>query len=398
VVDNPTDFNVHAFDHVHISASTTQSVIMDIVFPTYVGSFNDIMAYFNVTCPPLGCDPWDRVGEIRVRSPNGKWVEILRYITPYGVPCEHELDVTDYASLLQGLVEMQLSIGTHNDGFVVDVVFDFKEGTPTYKYSWVDPIWYGWYPLGDYANLQPVDTIIWNYDETVEASKLKVVNTGHGWGDANTSNAAEFYEAIHHIKVNDDSYPQHLWVDCNPNPDGCQPQNGTWYYNRAGWCPGSIGYEYEYDLTQYVNMSDVQLVYEFYPGYVDYCHPNHPDCVTGVTCWDCDQGFNPTYYVSGNLISYSNSLYIPVGEKENDYFGLQLSPNPAIDYVQLSTSKNNASLNARVQIYNTSGQLLQHFKWNGETRSVDVSEFAEGVYIVSVQSGKEIEVKKLVVQ
>ena len=241
---------------------------------------------------------------------------------------------------------MRLSIGTSNDGFVVDVSFDFQEGTPPYKYSWVDAIWQGTFPFGDYANLQPMDTINWNYEPVAEASKLKILNTGHGWGNLNTGNAAEFYEATHKIKVDDDEFDQHLWVICNPNPDGCQPQNGTWYHNRAGWCPGSISFVYEYDLTPFVNSSDVEIVYEFYPGYMDYCHPNHPDCVTGVTCSDCGAGFNPHYIISGNLVTYSNSLYIPVGEMENNYFGLQLWPNPAIDFVQLSTSKKNASLNA----------------------------------------------------
>ena len=357
VTDDVNDLTVQAFDMVHVSSSTSQDTINNFVFPTYVGSFDEIMTYFNVTCPPLGCDPWDRVGYMEAKGPNGEWVEILRYITPYGVPCEHSIDATDYASILQGLVEMRLNIGTSNDGFVVDVVFGFQEGTPEYKYSWVDVIWKGTFSFGDYANLQPMDTINWNYETEAEASKLKILNTGHGWGNLNTGNAAEFYEATHKIKVDDDEFDQHLWVICNPNPDGCQPQNGTWYHNRAGWCPGSISYVYEYDLTPYVNSSDVEIVYEFYPGYVDYCHPSHPDCVTGVTCADCSAGFNPHYIIAGNLISYSNSLHIPVGENENDYFGLQMSPNPATDIVILSSNRKNASLNATVQIFSANGQL-----------------------------------------
>lgn len=398
VTNNVTNISVHAFDMTHVSSSTSQTIIQDVVFPTYVGSFDEIMTYFNVTCPPLGCDPWDRVGNMAAKGPNGEWVEILRYITPYGVACDHSIDATDYASILQGLVEMRLSIGTSDDGFVVDVVFDYQEGTPEYKYSWVDVIWSGTFPFGDYLNLQPMDTIQWNYEDIAEASKLKVINTGHGWGPSNSQNAAEFYEATHKIKVNQDEFDQHLWVDCNPNPDGCQPQNGTWYYDRAGWCPGSISYVYEYDLTPFVGLPNVEIIYEFFPGYVDYCHPNHPDCITGVTCSDCNDGYNPHYIISGNLVSYSNSLYIPVGEKEDNYFGLQMSPNPAINNVTLSTNHKNVSLNMTVQIFSTSGQLIQQFEWNGETRKLDISGLAEGVYFVSIQSGENMEVKKLVVQ
>ena len=398
VTDDVNDLTVQTFDMVHISTNTSTSVTQDFVFPTYVGSFDQIMAYLDVTCPSGGCDPWDRVGNMEAKGPNGEWVEIFRYITPYGVPCDHSLDATDYASIFQGLVEMRFSIGTDPQGFVVDVSFDFQEGTPLYKYSWVDVIWRGTFPFGDYANLQPMDTILWNYNDLAETSKLKIINTGHGWGDLNTGNAAEFYEATHKIKVNNDAFNQHLWVICNPNPDGCQPQNGTWYHNRAGWCPGSISYVYEYDLSPYVNLPDAEIIYEFYPGYVDYCHPNHPDCITGVTCDDCTAGFNPHYIISGNLVSYSNTLFIPTGEIELDYFDLQLSPNPATNFVQLSTSKKNISFNTTGQIFSATGQLMKEFVWRGESIILDITKLPAGIYLITIQSEDKIEVKKLVVQ
>ena len=38
-----------------------------------------------------------------------------------------------------------------------------------YKYSWVDVIWKGTFPFGDYANQQPMEIINWNYDDAAEA-------------------------------------------------------------------------------------------------------------------------------------------------------------------------------------------------------------------------------------
>lgn len=391
------DLTVETFDMVHISTSTQTSVTQDFNFPTYAGAFNNIMLNLDVTCPAGGCDPWDRVGNMEARGPDGDWVELLRYITPYGVPCDHSIDVTDYASILQGTVELRFSIGTNEQGFVVDVNFDFQEGTPQYKYSWVDVIWSGTFPFGDYAELQPMDTIAWNYNETAEASKLKIINTGHGWGDLNTGNAAEFYNATHKVKVNNNSFDQNLWVVCNPNPDGCQPQNGTWFYNRAGWCPGSISEVYEYDLTSYVGQPDIEIIYEFYPGYVDYCHPNHPDCVTGVTCSDCGSGFNPHYIISGNLVTYSDNLFIATGTEEIRSFGLQVYPNPAIDEVHLSTFRSNLDLDARVRIFNVPGELVMQFLWNGETVKLDCSGFPQGIYLIEVLEGETKEVLKLVI-
>ena len=398
VTDDITDLSVQTFDEVHISTSTSTSVTQEFVFPTYAGAFDQIMAYLDVTCPSGGCDPWDRVGHMHAKSPTGEWVEIIRYITPYGVACDHSIDVTDYSSIFQGLVEMRFAIGTDSHGFVVDVNLDFSEGTPPYKYSWVNTLWDKTYPYGDYENLQPVEPIVWDFQSITEAAKLKIFNTGHGWGSSNSQNAAEFYESTHHINVNDDSFAQHLWVICNPNPDDCQPQNGTWYHNRAGWCPGSIGYMYEYDLSAYTGLSNIDINYEFFPGYVDYCHPNHPDCVSGSTCTDCNEGFNPHYIVSANLISYSDNLYIPVGEAELNYFGMQLSPNPARYETKLASNKKNLSIDTHVQILTIGGKIMDEFSWNGEDRNIDVSHLSEGVYIVSIQSATHSEVQRLIVE
>ncbi len=398
VTDEIADVNVQTFDQVHISTSTQTTVIDNFAFPTYVGSFDQIIAYLDVTCPSGGCDAWDRVGHMYAKAPNGEWVEIIRYITPYGVACDHNIEVTDYSSIFQGLVEMRFSIGTDSHGFVVDVNFDFQEGTPPYKYSWVKTLWNKTYPFGDYDNLQPVEPLVWNFESITEVAKLKIFNTGHGWGPSNSQNAAEFYEATHKIKVNDTDFDQHLWVDCNPNPDGCQPQNGTWYYDRAGWCPGSIGAMYEYNLTPFINESNANISYEFYPGYVDYCHPNHPECVSGVTCDNCNEGFNPHYIVSAYMVSFGDDLFIPTGEIQEDYFGMQLFPNPSRYSVQLTSNKQNHYIDANVEIYTIGGRLVNVFTWDGEAKNIDISQFAEGVYIVSISSEKYREVKRLLVE
>ena len=398
VSSNTTNMLVPAFDGVELHFDH-QTDTAEFIFPTYAGAFNQITSLLDVTCPPGGCEPWDRVGYMEVRGPTGEWIEMFRYITPYGVECNHELDATDYASILQGLVEMRFHIEIWENGLVIDVDFDFQAGEPEYKYSWVDVIWRGTFPFGDYADLQPMDTINWNYPENAEASRLKVINTGHGWGDLNTSNAAEFYEATHKIKANDDAFDQHLWVVCSPNPDGCQPQNGTWFHNRAGWCPGSISYVYDYDFTPYVDMSDVEIVYEFYTGYIDYCHPNHPDCVTGVTCSDCGASFNPHYIISGNLVTYSNNLLVTSieGEQDNDYFGVRAYPNPASGVINLSAKKLNAPFAANVKVMNPTGQVVDEFIWDGKTEQIDVSSWQAGVYFFGITSGKQSEIIRVII-
>lgn len=375
----------------------------DYILPSYVGSFNKITANLNITCPPGGCDPWDRISNIEVLAPNGEWVEIIRYITPYGVPCSHTLDVTDYASLFQGKVEIRASLGTFGNGFYYSLDFEYEVGTPEYVYSWVDVIWDETYPFGNMANLQPVDTINFTYAEAAQASKFKLVNSGHGWGDNNTGNAAEFYEATHHIKVNEDAYEQYLWVDCNPNPDNCQPQNGTWFYDRAGWCPGTIAKVYDYDMTQYVGQSNVNLIYEFYPGYMDLCSSSNPDCVSGVTCQDCEDGSNPIYVVAGNLISYGNSpiegVVTEINEADFNY-AMNVFPNPSNGLFELSIKQELEDV--QIEVFDFSGSLVFNKKIGNTNHnfknSIDLRELPSGIYTLTVNSSRGSQTKRLIIQ
>ncbi len=399
VTQTISNLSVQAFDEVECTNSHDVDT-GEFVFPTYVGAFNEIMANLDVTCPSQGCEPWDRTAYLEARGPTGQWVELFRYITPYGVECNHSTDLVDYSSILQGLVEMRYSSGVMQKGLIIDIDFDFTAGEPSHKYSWVDVIWRGTFPFGDYANLQPMDVITWNYNPGVLSSKLKILNTGHAWGDLNTGNAAEFYEATHKIKVNNDEFDQHLWVVCNPNPDNCQPQNGTWCHNRAGWCPGSISYVYEYDLTPYVNTSNILMEYEFDPGYVDLCHPNHPDCVTGVTCSDCQSTYNPNYVISGNLISYSNQLiYTSIDEEPiSSSFKVELSPNPTNGMINISVLRSLYSETVSLQIFNANGQLMEQQNWDGQSITKDISTYPKGLYMVKIQSEDNVVVRKVILQ
>ncbi len=395
VTDQVTTLTHPAFDGVWISPEHTLAE-GSFVFPSYVGTFNPITLHLTVTCPDAGCEPWDRIGYIEARDPSGKWVEVLRYITPYGVPCDHLIDVTDYASIFQGIVDMRFYIETYQNGLITDVDLTFTEGQPSFDYSRVDVIWRGAYPFGDYSNLQPVEPVTWNFPTGTQGARLKIISTGHNWGELNTGNAAEFYNATHHIFVNGTSaFEQNLWVDCNPNPDGCMPQNGTWYYNRSGWCPGSISHVYDYDLTPYTSMSDLVIGYQFDPDYVDLCHPNHPDCVTGVTCSNCSDTYNPYIMVSGNLVSYSNSMF--VGADDPAMADIELYPNPATNRTILSMTGNTYDHNYMVEIYTVSGNLTDQFEWQGEDRLIPLENYCRGVYILQVRNDLEMKVKKLVI-
>ena len=398
IVQNAVNTQVVAAQNVWLNPNNvTQTVLADM--PSYLGAFDKISATLAVTCPPGGCGDWDRVASVDVKGHDGNWYEIIRYITPYGVPCSHSIDLTDYMSLLLGRAEFRFNCSTLDNGYYYKLTLSYTKGTPAYLYSTVHEVWNASYPFGDYANLQPVEVRTYAFPSDAAAAKLKVVSTGHGWGDLNTANAAEFYEATHHIWINGaETFTQHNWYDCNPNPDACQPQNGTWYYNRAGWCPGAIAQWYDYNMTPYVAGHNVELKYVFYENYIDLCHPNNPNCVTGVTCTDCSDGFNPFLDVACNLVVFSNNPVLTGKfEGHSSQYGFSVRPNPASTSVDIYAYGSPSDQSAPVQLLTITGTMVGQYPWDGKSVKIDISHYPRGLYIVKIPTPEGWEMKKLLI-
>ena len=406
-----TDYNdmvVTAFDGDLVVAPGAQTNHGDYAFPTHVNAFNAINMHYMHNCVGGNCDTYDRVGYCRIKNYRGEWVELFRYITPFGVECEDDLDVSDFTSLLQGLVEFELYFQTWNgSGYNPTALFEYTKGTPEYPYIDMQELWFGGYAFGDYANLCPIPTRTVEFDPCVEKANLRIVTTGHNWSDLgnynafNTGNAAEFYEATHNIKVNGaTAYTQHLWRTCNPNPAGCQPQNGTWTYNRAGWCPGSLGMVWNFGLDDYLANGSADLLYEFDPTYVDQCHPNYPDCVDGQnSCPDCQNTYNPILRVSGKLVTYSHSTDILLNVPEwpnvdQDPFQVDITPNPVKSNMTITTDYEQGAVG--VHIFNAQGVEVRHFSMKGSA-TIDMSNLPSGMYFVHIVGGK-IVTKKVIIE
>lgn len=374
--------------------------------PQFVAAYDTIIADFAISCPsvPGGCDDWDRLGWVEIKAPNGQWVELFRYITPYGVPCGESIDVTDYASILQGKVEFRMYIETWGTGgWKLNLKLNYKDGTPTYKYSSVEELWHGDYSFGNPTDLQPTGDRTVRFESEVAAAKIRLVSTGHGWGNNNTGNAAEFYHAYHHIDVNGiNTFSQDLWQNCNPNPANCTGQQGTWQYNRAGWCPGSMGMVFSYDFSAYVQQDSVKLNYIFEEGYTDFCHPNNPNCVSGSTCADCNASYNPYYRVGSYMIKYSNVPFTLSLEKLKIKNELKsnLYPNPTSDHFNIAIE--NQWKNIVVSIHDITGNLVQTRYFYSEQElnqaTFNIESYTSGMYFIKIQSEGQFTTMKVIKQ
>lgn len=402
--DNMT---VTAFNGDLIVKPGVQNSFGEYVFPTHVNAFNAINLHYDHQCVNGNCDPYDRVGYCRVKNYRGEWVELYRYITPFGVECNDNLDVTDFTSLLQGLVEFELYCQTWTgDGYNPVASFEYTKGTPDYPYVDINELWFGGYDFGDYDNQCPVPARTVEFAPGVQKASLKLTTTGHNWssgtnGNYNTGNAAEFYEATHNININGATvYTQHLWRTCNPNPAGCQPQNGTWTYNRSGWCPGSFGMVWDFSLDDYIANGSCDLVYEFDPAYIDECHPNFPDCVTGQNnCPNCQDSDNPILRVSGKFVTYSNNsnilLDVPAyPDVDEDPFTVSITPNPVKGNMTILTDYTMGRIS--VHILNAQGVEVKGFNMK-ESATIDMSDLPAGLYFVNLIGGKVV-TKKIVVE
>lgn len=393
--------NVEAVSDVWLNTViATETVTAEL--PSYLGAFDRIVANFDAKCPPGGCGEWDRVASVDVKGHNGQWVEIFRYITPYGTACSHSIDLTDYMSILQGKVDFRVNCVTFDNGYEYDLSLDYQSGTPEHVYSHIDVLWQETYDFGNPANLQPVQPLSVHYSSDAVASTLKMVSNGHGWGDNNTDNAAEFHEDTHTIWVNGEAtFEQHNWKDCNPNPDACQPQAGTWFHDRAGWCPGAISEWFDFDMTEFIAGGTAELQYIFNEDYVDNCHVNNPNCVSGVTCPDCNDGFNPHLIVATNLVTFYDGPFDAVNIKNviaEDIFTVY--PNPSNGLFEFSTS---VALNkASLRIFDFTGKLMMETNLGNVgaayTKAMDLRAYPKGVYSLVVQTTEGVQTRKLVIE
>ena len=197
-------------------------------------------------------------------------------------------------------------------GWLVSIEFEFITGLAENPFTTIRNVWnYDYVTYGDPTNPVNISTITEYLPGDTEGAYLRITTTGHGQG--NTDNAAEFSNKRHNILVNGEiSYFHSFWRD-NCEYNQCSPQNGTWQYDRAGFCPGDKVTPQDFNLIDYSLPGDtIQLNYVL-EDYINECSPNNPSCVNGVTCSSCNYNntghTEPFYYIGSHLIFYTESWH-----------------------------------------------------------------------------------------
>ena len=157
---------------------------------------------------------------------------------------------------------------------------------------------------------------------------------------------------------------------------------------------------WNYSLDDYLANGGADLLYEFDPTYVDQCHPNYPDCVSGQnSCPNCENSSNPILRVSGKLVTYSNNTDIltevpELFDVDADNFQVTITPNPARGQMTITTDYEKGK--TTVRIINAQGVQVRQFSMKGSA-TIDVSDLPSGIYFVHVIGGK-VMTKKVMIQ
>jgi hypothetical protein len=225
------------------------------VFPSSKTDYRKVLLQVTYQCPDSQhCGEWDYIDNIYLHRIGGmasssKDIEIARLISPYGWRFDStwsftwHVDITDFAFLLHDSVEVEFNhtgYESNSDrGWVITLDFLVIEGKPAMKCLGMDTLWYGSIPYGD--STKPIDSVLHRITFTdkygADLVRLRILQTGHGMDDS--ENCAEFCSKWRQVYFDDSLVHQkQIWRKCGDNP--LYPQAGTWLYDRAGWCPGSM--------------------------------------------------------------------------------------------------------------------------------------------------------------
>lgn len=255
IPNGPIQLDIYAQDNPGDEPYVDESLL---VFPTYYHNYI-YDENLNATDSSLVEPDVELVLEMIEYNTNEPGVEVLkpwevgRFITPYGNNLSlgndgwtWVYDVTDFQHLFQG---DSVHIRAGNFQELLDMKVYFVEGTPPRDVLEVKPL-YSKNPGLSVFDEVIIDTLV---DILPEAKmfSLKTTVTGHGFGSGN--NCGEFCSNIHTVEVNgNEQYSWDILQECGENP--LYPQGGTWFYDRAGWCPGMPGTQQNFDLTPFINV------------------------------------------------------------------------------------------------------------------------------------------------
>ncbi|MBZ0266491.1 hypothetical protein K8I28_17670 [bacterium] len=201
-------------------------------------------------------DRYDRAGNICLVQQDGSLLELIRFMTAFGGPTEHEIDLSMYRAVLQETQTFRVFVDTWGrPGWKVDLVLKYKRVDATEAPDWSTGIFFE-EAFNQQEMADGVEVTI-EIPENLARVAMVYTSTGHC---SDGRGADEFISKPNIIKVDDIAVERlHPWRDdCRQyrdrNPYTGKWSNDTWSsdYSRSGWCPGTVVKSIEIDLTDHL--------------------------------------------------------------------------------------------------------------------------------------------------
>ncbi len=294
-------------------ADNKRNVDATVDFPAD-GSYASVTFRVTLDCPSGRCDPYDRFGSIGIvpDEASDATIELVRFVTPFGVGADFSWDATDLRPLLRGKVHLRGFIDTwvgpgspYGDGWLLTASVEMTGGTPEHEPLAVVPVWtMRSVTYGDPAH--PTSEFVAPATLAVPSGAtqlaLRSFVTGHGQGNAD--NCAEFCAKDHTMTVGATPYVTRLWRD-DCATSGAPGQHGTFQYARSGWCPGASVEPWTADVTADLAPS-VTVAYDV-EAFENTCRPDAATCSgcsLGTGCaYDDGAHTEPHWFVSALLVA-----------------------------------------------------------------------------------------------
>lgn len=346
-----------------------------VTFPNGSVQYRKIYMVFTLgkyVCPgnPQYCADWDYTVQTLWMTPGGDTVELGRLITPYANSLRmtaawkgtYIFDVTDYYPLLKNQGTVRVHYAGYSGGFTANIRFAFIEGTPPRDVAGITAIWKGGYNYGHGST--PINTALGNVVLTAPAdavsAEAKFTITGHG-GDS--QNCAEFCPNSYTMNLNNAQLvQQNFWNDqCGYN--NYYPQNGTWIYNRGGWCPGDLVKPYSHTLTN-ISANDNYTLNVNFPAY---------------TSTPSSSGSQASYIIEAAVVYYKGfnktldaSLEDIIAPTD---FEAHFRKNPLVGKPVIKVSNTGSSTITSLKIaYGVSGTTPEEYTWTGNLAALAATE------------------------
>jgi hypothetical protein len=343
-----------------------------------LNQYDELFIEFHTDCGADGyqyqCPAWDRDISLRLYKDGTFQQEIGRWVTTYWRDGRWMTDITPLLANFNEPGEYEFRYADV-DSWVISSSLRFRNTGSELRPTKVVPLWQGGQLNLDYNPAK--EEINLEYDnQKYPKAELVAFITGHGNG-ADAKNCAEFCNNTHHFDVNGTEFVKNHSAAGQQNEclikvrEGVTPlQSGTWYFGRAGWCPGQDVKLWRNDITDVLNLGNNVMNYKCLVDGQDY----NPQITN-------ESGYKANIKMTSYVVLWEPKATLSV--EQNQRFENLVYPKIANDILYINSDELGNHIKS-IKIFDNQGSELINQNLAGET--INVSNLTSGLYHIIIET------------